>query len=214
MFVTDLEAGPVALLLVGMIFLLIAMNGRLPSRLKFGDNEAAWEAVQEYVEATVDDAPLPERRDLLHRLHELAKNAPQATGPALEAVAYEQSVLEMLREIAHDVRPQITTESRSGAGSRFDAVITGPSSRQALVEIKLRANRSRSWYEGIYEQFLRHRSDFDSPTLLLITPDPIHSAGRALMAEHNDLMIVQVTGYEDLQILRQTVRDLVGPLDN
>lgn len=211
MFVTDLEAGPVALLLVGMIFLLIAMNGRLPSRLRFGDNEAAWEAVQEYVESTVDDAPLPDRRDMLRRLNELAKNAPQATGPALEAVAYEQSVLEMLREITHDVRPQITTESRRRADPRFDAVITGPSGRQVFVEIKLRANRSRNWYEGIYKQFLRYRADFDSSTLLLITPDPIHSAGRAVMAEHNDLMIVQVTGYEDLEILRQTVRDLIGP---
>ncbi len=50
-FVTHLEAGPVALLVVGFLFLLIGMSGRMPSRLKIGDNEAAWEeAVQVFVE--------------------------------------------------------------------------------------------------------------------------------------------------------------------
>jgi tetratricopeptide (TPR) repeat protein len=41
-FVTKLEAGPVALLAVGFLFLIVGMSGRLPNRLKIGENEAEW----------------------------------------------------------------------------------------------------------------------------------------------------------------------------
>src|SRR4051794_5360889 len=84
-FVTDSEAGPVALLVVGLILVLVAVGGRLPTRLKFGDNEAAWDAVEEYVTVTVTDAPPPERKAQLDRLTELAREAPEVTGPALRA---------------------------------------------------------------------------------------------------------------------------------
>lgn len=42
-FVTKLEAGPVALLAVGFLFLVVGMSGRLPNRLKIGESEAAWD---------------------------------------------------------------------------------------------------------------------------------------------------------------------------
>lgn len=41
-FATTLEAGPVALLAVGFLFLVIGMSGTLPNCIKFGDNEATW----------------------------------------------------------------------------------------------------------------------------------------------------------------------------
>jgi hypothetical protein len=40
-FTTQLEAGPVALLAVGLVLLLIGVGGRLPNRLKVGETEAA-----------------------------------------------------------------------------------------------------------------------------------------------------------------------------
>jgi hypothetical protein len=69
--------------------------------------------------------------------------------------------------------------------------------RQVLVEIKMRANRSRSWHEAIYERYRAYRKDRRSAALLLITPDPIYPAGRTLMAEHDDMVIIQVTGHEE-----------------
>ncbi len=49
-FKTSVEAGPVALLLLGAVFLLIAISARLPNVLKFGDNEIGWsEEAQEEI---------------------------------------------------------------------------------------------------------------------------------------------------------------------
>jgi tetratricopeptide (TPR) repeat protein len=42
-FVTKLEAGPVALLVVGFLFIIIGMSGKLPNRLKIGEAEAEWQ---------------------------------------------------------------------------------------------------------------------------------------------------------------------------
>jgi hypothetical protein len=81
---------PVALLIVGAIFVFIAMRAELPNRLKMGENEAAWEAVQNYVEQTVADASPDESAEEIGRVNELSSVAPWATGPALERVAYEQ----------------------------------------------------------------------------------------------------------------------------
>jgi uncharacterized membrane protein HdeD (DUF308 family) len=39
-FVTYVEAGPIAPLFVGLIFMIIGLSGRLPTRLRIGDNEA------------------------------------------------------------------------------------------------------------------------------------------------------------------------------
>ena len=52
-FVTHLEAGPVALLAVGLIFMIFGLAGTLPTRLKVGDNEAAWELERQAVETFV-----------------------------------------------------------------------------------------------------------------------------------------------------------------
>jgi hypothetical protein len=214
-FTRDVEAGPVALIAIGGLFFLIALSGLMPTRLKFGDNEAEWKAVQEYVEATVDDASAEDRPELLSRLQGLARSAPQATGPAIEAVLYEATLLEMIREIAHDVRPEVTTLSVVGVSDRhFDMQVTGPQGRIALVEIKFRSSPSRAFYDSLYERFLKSREQLPGANFLIVTPDTVHPAGRALMAEHPDVQILQVTGYEDLQILRQTLIELVGPLEN
>jgi hypothetical protein len=42
-FTRDVEAGPVALIAMGSLFLIIALSGVLPTRIKIGHNEAAWE---------------------------------------------------------------------------------------------------------------------------------------------------------------------------
>src|ERR1700678_3802418 len=56
-FVIHLEEGPVPLLPGGLILLIIGVGGRLPSRLKVGENEAAWEAVEGFVSRVADEIP-------------------------------------------------------------------------------------------------------------------------------------------------------------
>jgi tetratricopeptide (TPR) repeat protein len=48
-YLTHVEAGPVALIAGGALFLLMALSGVLPTRLKIGDNEAEWQEVAESV---------------------------------------------------------------------------------------------------------------------------------------------------------------------
>lgn len=48
-FLTHVEAGPVALIASGVLFLFLALGGVMPTRLKIGDNEAEWQEVAESV---------------------------------------------------------------------------------------------------------------------------------------------------------------------
>jgi tetratricopeptide (TPR) repeat protein len=63
-FTRDLEAGPVALIAVGALFLLVGFAGVLPTRLKIGENEAEW---QREIEESVDriERSVPEVSTLL-----------------------------------------------------------------------------------------------------------------------------------------------------
>jgi hypothetical protein len=61
-FLTHVEAGPVALLAVGLIFMIVALSGRIPSRLKIGENEAEWQdAAGEVIETAVEGI-VPKRK--------------------------------------------------------------------------------------------------------------------------------------------------------
>jgi type II secretory pathway component PulM len=48
-FLTHVEAGPVALIAGGVLFLFVALSGVLPTRVKIGDNEAEWQELAESV---------------------------------------------------------------------------------------------------------------------------------------------------------------------
>jgi hypothetical protein len=102
-FITQLAAGPVALLAVGLVLLLVGLGGRLPSRLKFGDNEAAWDAVETFVERAAENASPADRPGLALLLGDLAQAAPAVAAPALSAFAYEDMILGMLKEAALDL---------------------------------------------------------------------------------------------------------------
>lgn len=63
-FVTQVEAGPVALIAAGVLFTFIALSGVMPTRLKIGDNEAEWR--QEVAESAASiQRQVPEVGDLL-----------------------------------------------------------------------------------------------------------------------------------------------------
>ncbi|HEX4094116.1 MAG TPA: hypothetical protein VHZ33_35830 [Trebonia sp.] len=48
-FLTQAEAGPVALIAAGALFLLLALGGVMPTRVKIGDNEAEWQEIAQSV---------------------------------------------------------------------------------------------------------------------------------------------------------------------
>jgi hypothetical protein len=92
-FITHVEAGPVALLAVGLIFMTIALSGRLPTRLRIGDNEAEWQDFAgEVIETALDVAPPSARAELVPQLEELAEVTPRAAAPALSGIAYDANL--------------------------------------------------------------------------------------------------------------------------
>ena len=134
-FITHVEAGPVALLIVGLVFLLIGMGGRMPNRIKAGDYEAAWEAVQEFAVRVADEIPIEARPELLDAVGDLAEAAPSAAARALSAWLYEEQIMSMLRELAL-TDGKITFDPLSN-DRLFDGVVVGLE-RRVAIEIKAR----------------------------------------------------------------------------
>jgi hypothetical protein len=150
-FVTHVEAGPVALLAVGLVLLIVGAGGRLPSRLKVGENEAAWEAaIEDFATRVVDEAPSKQAPQLAAALSELAEAVPSATaaerlGALTGRVAYEQMVADLLAEAVQEINRSIGDEETrldllSGdqipAGVKLDAVVAGRGGDYLAVEVK------------------------------------------------------------------------------
>jgi hypothetical protein len=108
-FITHLEAGPAGLLAVGLIFMIIALSGRLPTRLKIGENEAEWQQIAgDIIETALDSATPSTKAELTPQLEELAEVAPRAAAPALSGLAYERLVVSMLNESVATLREDRT----------------------------------------------------------------------------------------------------------
>ncbi len=190
-FTTEVEAGPVALLLVGVVLLFVAMSGRLPNRLKMGENEATWEqAVQEYVQQTVEEAPPEERAHEIARASELGAVAPQLVAPALGSVAFEQSVLVSLRQALlgmSDVDFEIPQPGLVG-DRVYDAKITRSGTHEQLYVIV------KGRYQGSAEirELLDQLPEYSS--IALIIRNPFAPRRREYLSNHarrnNQLFVV------------------------
>ena len=157
-FITHLEAGPVALLAVGLVFMIVGLAGTLPTRLKVGDSEAAWEiereAMETFVERVADATPEANQREFLGALSELAEDAPRIAGPALSGLAYERLVMSMIAEAVDMLREDpslsgldLATEKRL-SNRVADALISAGDGRNLLIEVKAFNQRlSREGFE-------------------------------------------------------------------
>ena len=146
-FITHVEAGPVALLAVGLIFMIIALSGRLPTRLKIGENEAEWqEAAGQVIETAVEASSPSARAELAIQLGALAEVAPRAAAPALSGLAYEQVIFRIIRERIEDIpnaQTVYTPVMVEGEGE-FDFAITTTNNRMLLIEVKAKAPATHS----------------------------------------------------------------------
>lgn len=208
-FEAEGEAGAVGLLAVGALFLVVAMAGALPSRVSFGGNEAEWGAVQEYVTTTVQTAPLEQRPVLLASLRTLARAAPLAAGPALESLAFDAVVREMIREIAHDTRPAITTESAHQPDSGRNLVIHG-NDRRVIVEILYSGQRPENYAKAYarHSDFLRHEPD---ASLMIVVPWPMTFSTMEFMNNHDRVQVVPAIESDagSIESLRTAILELL-----
>lgn len=96
-YTEDVEAGPVALIAVGAVFLLVSLRGEWPDKLKAGDNEAAWTAAGQILEDVFDEASAETREEIVDRVSQ-PDVPPVISAPVLSAAAYERLVIDILRE--------------------------------------------------------------------------------------------------------------------
>jgi hypothetical protein len=199
-FITHLEAGPVALIAAGVLFAFIALSGQMPTRLKFGENEASWEAVSGVLEQAAEDVSPARRPELIDALGRIGESAPAAAASALNAVAYENMVMEMISQIRQvsiekdDAQP-FDLIRQSGAGVLFDAYLIAPSQVGISVEIKAaRANISVGAVAEIVARFrLLQRADPRARALLIISrTGPSDAALQLINAEGINFSFVRV----------------------
>jgi len=183
-FVTDVEAGPVALLLAGAVFLIIGVTGRAPSRFKMGDNEVQWEGVEEFVEVAVETRTPENSPELVAQLNELSRLSPGAAAPGLAVLAYEQLARGVLEAAVGSLNRRLADmgvakqlQVLDGTDSDFDLVLRSEAV-SIYVEIKLRISEDHAAQYALLRR-LRNAgrlNDDDSDRrqeLLLITREPM-----------------------------------------
>jgi hypothetical protein len=229
-FVTKLEAGPVALLGGGLLLLLIAIAGRLPRRLKFGDNEAEFyeerydRAISFATDlaAKIDPDTQPEA---VETLQEFRRTEPGAGSRIFDALGYEPMVQAMLDQIVRRrgdrfIRPaELLPTARlertpAQQAVLFDGLLVrADDKRHALVEIKASTGDiDRSWIQVLHDRFVRGAQQYSAEMLMFITKEPLSRAAGMRMQDFTDKVWVIVSGPHDMANLEAAVEQVIGKL--
>ena len=223
-FVTHLEAGPVGLLAVGLIFMIVALAGTLPTRLKVGENEAAWEverqAVEIFVERVAENAPAESQPEVLDALSDLAEDAPEVAARGLSAMRFEmlvrqeiESITRELEASSHGPHPIRFLAQVSDDKQRIDTTLEGPNGRRVMVEIRgsTKGSGSPIWLD-IMHQGLFHESSasggFDA--MLFVTRVPLTSETQERVNKYPEVHHVVFRGPQDRKALKQSLRKVVA----
>jgi hypothetical protein len=132
-FITHLEAGPVALLAIGFLFLIIGIGGRLPNRLKVGENEAEWNAVAQAFQDVVRVVP-PEKFPVVEdAVKDIAAASPSLARNVQRRVAVEMVLLSRLHYWAERLGLTYGEQVRLPTGAQSDAIVIGSNGRKLWV---------------------------------------------------------------------------------
>jgi len=216
-FTTHVEAGPVALLFVGLIFMIIALSGRLPTRLKIGENEAEWQDFAGgVIETAVDAAPPSVKAELAPQLEELAQIAPRVAAPALSGLAYQANLAYSVTQVVNDIpdAQQVHTSVRLDEVGEFDLVIEATGNRFILVEVKASPRLSIAQVTPIIEKAHFYRETYpDRKTALLFISRYSLSAGiRALFIQTPNAACIVFRSREDESAMVGAINDLLSNL--
>ena len=123
----------------------------MPTRIKFGDNEAEWqtEEIGQQIAEITSLVPPEDQPQALEVLERMATVNPVSAGPGIAAVAFEQEVLAALRaawpEVVDDdfrvrVDNLVLVAGRSEEAPRYrdagyDALVLGPAGPLVVIEI-------------------------------------------------------------------------------
>jgi hypothetical protein len=217
-FITHVEAGPVALLAVGLIFMIIALSGRLPTRLRIGDTEAEWQDVAgEVIETALDAASPSTKAEVAGQLRELAEVAPRAAAPALSGLAYENSIMRTIENAANKIPDvqRVLTWVRLEEVGEFDFAIEATNNRFILVEVKASPRLSMAQVASIMEKAHVYREAYpDRKTgLLLVSRFSLLIGVQAMFAQDPRAECVVVRGHEDEDEFISAINRLLSRLE-
>lgn len=203
-FMDSAEAGPVAMIAVGAIFLLIGLAGVLPTRLKIGDNEAEfWEEVGEKVGEVIEDLPAPVRAEVIASI---ATSTPEAVAPALRAAAYEEMVIKMIEDAvatfnARRPNPEDHVRvERPSRQDRYDVLIVDPLG--CSVEIDARSYNKpigQSMVDAVVGAHLMSSPDAPDRNrrMLLVSRTGLTKAARQAIGDVDFVHTVLIEGTQD-----------------
>jgi hypothetical protein len=193
-FVTSVEAGPVALLVLGSLMFFIGVLGFAPTRLKWGDKEAEWQLgrkIGKELSEAAESLPLAERAQFVSNL--ASADVPSAViEPTLSSFANTQFALtRIMRALPEGA--SIDGEYRVGPAV-WDLALLGRSGSRVLVETKIGRGAILADSIRLLKQKLRLARQLDPSVkgaLLVTTRAPTADALRAL-ADEPDLHLVEI----------------------
>jgi hypothetical protein len=216
-FTTHVEAGPVALLFVGLIFMIVALSGRLPTRLRIGESEAEWQDVAgAIIETAVDASPPSVKAEIVPQLEELVEVAPRAAAPALSGFLYESSIEATIARTASTLPEveQVRTRVMVDRVGEFDLAIEATRNRLILVEIKSVLALASSRIAGIFGRARAYREAHPELRvgLLLVTRYELSASAGLMFAQDPDAACIMFRGQEDEGALIGAINGLLSGL--
>jgi hypothetical protein len=139
-FIADNDFGTVALLAAGLVLTVLAITGRLPSRISYGDKSVEW--VQDLVDSSLNLASGADERDevvLSLRSDQVPTVVQREVNSAVGSyLSYERAVAAALDRVKPP-SSSASLESRRGKDDVADALVSHEG-RHLLVEIKYRSS--------------------------------------------------------------------------
>jgi hypothetical protein len=201
-FITHVEAGPVALIATGVLFLFVALGGVMPTRLRVGDNEAEWiSEIEEAAVAVAVSAVIDDKAELaasIGRLGDLAPSLATSMATLMHmsfCYKYVQQIIEgrndaKFVQIVCDRHVYMFIESLNGTRASVEPLANASSAtgneiatRKTLVipTADPKMNRMLLILDGDPSSQLRARIDAD-PLVEAVTVK-----GQRLLGDFNDL---------------------------
>lgn len=200
-FITHLEAGPVALLAIGLILILVGLAGKMPTRLKVGDNEAEFveelERVSGALRQSVETAPPESKGEVAGVVQRVAQVSPEVAALANAALVYNNMVLGLVEVVMNEPEFQ---ELRDASGWE---VTVYPHFSLVLVP--------RKELEAIHDRELARQKGIG--TLLVVTNVPLSKSAIEYIVEEPGLYHAVVQGPGDKLVLELGLRNALNGLN-
>lgn len=194
-FTTENQVGSGALLILGALFLIIAISGRIPSRLQIGDNSMEWQEkaekiVTESVKESVELASPEKQEDIIEQIDDIA---PRRVSSEIKDWFYSRSkfegiVNEAIQKAVSEIRKTSTKVAITSVydhapigtkSQRWDWSITSDDFFVAIETKKYGQPLGRQVISGILQ--MAATSERIPDKIIIVTAEGLTSAARALV---------------------------------